>query len=97
VARATTSRPRPDRRTARFGVVFAVAALLALLANARAAELPALHTTDKPPQTPAGDDRKGFDIPGTNLSVHYGGYIEGAVVMTLPRNAAAARHRKPTP
>jgi hypothetical protein len=80
---------------------FGLAALLAAGAGTPAAELPSLHTApDKSsPETPS-ESRKGFDIPDSGLHVTYGGFIEGAVIATSPKQAAASatvRHRKPTP
>ncbi len=80
------------------GAIFVLAALSAATGGS-AAELPALHATpDKSAETP-GESGAGFDIPGSGLHVTFGGYIEGAVVATAPKHAAAApaiRHR-PTP
>ena len=82
------------------GAISFLAALLAAAAAALAAELPALHPApSKQADTPSGEG-KGFDIPGSGLHVTFGGYIEGAVIATVPRNAAAAapsRRHRPTP
>ena len=75
---------------------FVLVSLLAGGTAARAAELPA---ASKPAETPS-EEGKGFDIPGSGLHVTYGGFIEGAVIATAPKNAAGlapARRRKPTP
>jgi hypothetical protein len=80
---------------------FALAALLAAAAPAPAAELPTLHKSpDKSSAETPSETGKGFDLPGSGLHVTFGGYIEGAVIATSPRHAAAtvpARARKSTP
>ena len=82
------------------GAIFALAAALLAGSGAPGAELPALHgSPSKPAETPS-ETGKGFDIPGSGLHVTFGGYIEGAVIATIPKNAAAAtpsHRRKPTP
>jgi hypothetical protein len=72
---------------------------LAVGAAALAAELPTLHAEPSPSAETPGAAAKGFDIPGSGFHVTYGGYVEGAVTMTLPKNAAtgSSRFRKPTP
>jgi hypothetical protein len=80
--------------------LLAAAALLATGVQASAAELPALHTESAESAETSGESGKSFDIPGSGLHVTYGGYIEGAVTATLPKNAApggvVSRRRKPT-
>jgi hypothetical protein len=78
----------------------AVTALLAADSGASAAELPSLHKTqDESSSEMRSESGKGFDIPGSGLHVTVGGYIEGAVIATSPKQAAAAsiRHHKSTP
>jgi hypothetical protein len=80
------------------GAFSVLAALLVGRAPAPAAELPALHAAPNKPTKAPGETGKGFDIPGSGLHVTFGGYIEGAVIATLPQNAAAAspthRHKQ---
>ena len=82
------------------GAFLVLAALLAAAPGASAAELPSLHTApDKSSGETPSESRKGFDIPESGLHVTYGGFIEGAVIATTPKQAASAavRHRKVTP
>jgi len=81
------------------GAIFALTALLLAGTGATAAELPALHGSPNKPAEKPSEAGKGFEIPGSGLHVTYGGYIEGAVIAAIPKNAAAApsHPRKPAP
>ena len=96
-----SSRKGPSSVKRSSGAIFGLPVLLAAGISAQTAELPALHAAPAKPDLDApSKSGKGFDIPGSGLHVTFGGYIEGAVVATPPKHAAAstaARPRKPTP
>jgi hypothetical protein len=98
MTRRPTSKPPPRP----FKTVIAFAVLIAASAGLRAAELPSLHPPPKKPAPPAAGVPGGFDIAGTGLRVTFGGYIEGAAIMTNSKSGAIpagppGRLRKPTP
>ena len=91
---------RPLRRSSI--AVLAAAALTVASGWLQAAELPALHPApNKAVEPSAGGNEKGFEIPGSGVSVTYGGYIEGAATMSnlksAPVSGPMVRRRKPTP
>jgi hypothetical protein len=84
-------------RTLKGWICASLGAAALLATEIQAAELPSLHQERSKDADAPSESGKGFDIPGSGLHVTYGGYIEGAVTATLPKNAAgdAAKRRKP--